>query len=150
MPEVKAVASLRDGIDADGSISLMFDGGLASISYSIVGTFPEKTVIVFEEGYIEIENAHTPTNAKITTSKCRVASHCNQISAPLESYKECDGKTNFPSSEGFIYEVQRVEYCIENDVKETEEFSLEESLLLAKIMTEVRRQIGVEYEADNV
>mmetsp|Transcript_15154 Transcript_15154/g.17163 ORF Transcript_15154/g.17163 Transcript_15154/m.17163 type:complete len:344 (+) Transcript_15154:101-1132(+) len=148
-PQVRAVSKLRNGVDAIGSVSLLYPEAVASASYSIVSVLPETAIISFENGYIEIQNSHTPVTARIVNNSDRTTSKDTNFCFPLPSYPENHGELNFPGSEGFLYQVKEIERCIETSALETSFFTLDESLFLAKLMTEIRTQVGVQYDADN-
>lgn len=56
---------------------------------------------------------------------------------------------NYLNSGGFIYEVEEVRKCIRAGKIESEFISHDESLQIARIEDEIRKQIGVKYDADN-
>lgn len=56
---------------------------------------------------------------------------------------------NFPNSCGLRYEADEVRKCIRAGKKECELASHNESLTIARIQDEIRRQIGVKYAADD-
>ncbi|XP_053612098.1 trans-1,2-dihydrobenzene-1,2-diol dehydrogenase-like [Plodia interpunctella] len=56
---------------------------------------------------------------------------------------------NFDNSAGLVYETLEVVRCIKNGLIESPRMSHKESLTLAKLEDEVRRQIGVHFDADD-
>ena len=78
---------------------------------------------------------------------------CSQkIDTPLGSfdypYPEAKYPFNFHNSAGLRYEAQHVRECLQKGLKESPVLSLDETLLLAELMEEVRKQVGVEYPQD--
>ena len=57
---------------------------------------------------------------------------------------------NFPNSCGLCYEAEESRRCIRAGLLESESVSHAESLTIAEIEDEIRRQIGVHYAADDV
>merc|ERR1712146_130021 len=65
---------------------------------------------------------------------------------PLEKDKEDviqAGGFNYPNSQGFRYEAEAVTRCILQGKKECPQFLPSETLILANIMDEIRKQLGV-------
>ncbi|CAD7085588.1 unnamed protein product [Hermetia illucens] len=59
-------------------------------------------------------------------------------------------KTNFINSEGLRYEAEEVRKCIRDGRTESESMSHNESLVIARIQDEIRKQIGVVFEEDKL
>nr|XP_053649377.1 trans-1,2-dihydrobenzene-1,2-diol dehydrogenase-like [Cherax quadricarinatus] len=53
---------------------------------------------------------------------------------------------NFGNSQGLMYEAVEVRRCIKEGLLESPGMSHEESLTIAEIMEQIRRQVGVKYE----
>lgn len=53
------------------------------------------------------------------------------------------GGFNYPNSNGFQYEAAAVQRCIARGLPECPQYTAEESLVVARIMDEVRAQLGV-------
>lgn len=56
---------------------------------------------------------------------------------------------NFINSCGLRYEAEEVRKCIREGKKESENVTHNESLLIANIEDEIRKQIGVKYPEDD-
>ena len=52
----------------------------------------------------------------------------------------------FSHSEGMVYEIQEVKRCIKNNLTESPHFTHKETLIIAQIVDEVKRQIGLSFE----
>jgi dihydrodiol dehydrogenase / D-xylose 1-dehydrogenase (NADP) len=66
----------------------------------------------------------------------------------FELPKYRDGKFNYFKSAAFTYQAEAVRKCIEKGLLEHPSVTHEESLLIAKIEDEIRRQVGVKYPED--
>lgn len=58
-------------------------------------------------------------------------------------------ETNFINSYGLRYEAEEVRQCILNGKKASELVSHEESLRIARIQDEIRKQVGVHFDEDD-
>lgn len=65
---------------------------------------------------------------------------------PLPSTKH---QFNYPNSCGLRYEADEVRKCIRAGKIESENVSHNESLAIARIQDEIRKQIGVKFPEDN-
>jgi len=66
---------------------------------------------------------------------------------PLPSHPD-NVKFNYPHSEGLSYEAQCVRDCIVAGKTECPIMPLDESIIMAEINDEIRKQLGVRYEQD--
>lgn len=57
---------------------------------------------------------------------------------------------NLPNSAGLYYEAEEVRQCIRAKHQESEFITHDESLAIARIEDEIRKQIGVVYAADKL
>ncbi len=64
-------------------------------------------------------------------------------------YPEAKQPFNFNNSIGLRYEAQHVRECLEKGLTESPVIPLDETLLLAELMEEVRKQVGVDYPQDH-
>ena len=55
---------------------------------------------------------------------------------------------NFQNSAGLAFEAQHVRHCLIHGLTESPKVSHEETLTIAKIMEEIRKQVGVVYDQD--
>jgi dihydrodiol dehydrogenase / D-xylose 1-dehydrogenase (NADP) len=58
------------------------------------------------------------------------------------------GKFNFHNSAGLRYEAEYMRKCINEGLLECDVVTHEESLIIARIQDEIRRQIGVTFSVD--
>lgn len=62
---------------------------------------------------------------------------------PHPASVDTSGGFNYPNSNGFQYEAAAVQRCIARGWRECPQYPAEESLVVTRIMDEVRRQLGV-------
>ncbi len=62
---------------------------------------------------------------------------------PPPAAVDAAGGFNYPNSQGFQYEAAAVQRCLARGLVECPQYSAEESLVVARIMDEVRAQLGV-------
>ncbi|CAE7654073.1 Dhdh [Symbiodinium sp. CCMP2456] len=149
--DVKGTAVLTEqGVDAEGSLSICWkDSGTASLMYTLRAVTPERACIMFDGGYLTIEGpAHTPTSVTVSRSDgARGKVEPETYTVPLPSLP--NGLTvNYPSSEGMVYEVEAVEACLKAGQLECQEYPLDESLTVLRIMDAFRQQVGVSYPGE--
>lgn len=151
-PEIRATAELSDTeVDKRGAISLRYpEKGTAVLGYHIDAAFHDSAKIICEKGIIHVEEpAHCPTSGKIVVMRDG-ATEIEELNVPLpELTKDCGGrKMNYGGGGGFVYEVQEVERCLKEGLKESPAFPVKESLKMVEIMDAIRSQIGVSYSQD--
>lgn len=66
---------------------------------------------------------------------------------PLGKFKK--GTFNFINSQGLAYQAEQVRQCINAKLTQCPSVTHEESLIIARIEDEIRRQIGVKYPQDD-
>ncbi|XP_033222246.1 trans-1,2-dihydrobenzene-1,2-diol dehydrogenase-like [Belonocnema kinseyi] len=135
---VKALGYLNeDGVDLSMSATLKFKGDrMATILTSGLVNLPNEAFIVGTEGTIKIPNFWCPTRAELPN---RVI----EITLPTGKHE-----FNFPNSGGLSFEAAEVRSCLLKGLKESPKISHADSLLLAELEDELRKQIGVVYDAD--
>ncbi|CAE7555240.1 Dhdh [Symbiodinium sp. CCMP2592] len=150
--DVKGTAVLTEqGVDSEGSLSICWkDSGTASLMYTLRAVTPERACIMFDGGYLTIEGpAHTPTSVTVSRSDgARGKVEPETFTVPLPSLT--NGLTvNYPCSEGMVYEVEAVEACLKAGQLECQEYPLDESLAVLRIMDAFRQQVGVSYPGEH-
>ncbi|TMW65525.1 hypothetical protein Poli38472_008167 [Pythium oligandrum] len=144
---ITAVGKLSEGgVDVYGSVTLEYPGNrFGTVQYSCLAEFAEVVTIIGSKGKIVINSpAHIASQVTVIDSnsseKVSVFPHPepHPKSTPL----------NFGGSYGFLYEIEAVTNAILAKQTEQSEYPPQESLEIQCIMDEVRRQLGVVYEAD--
>ncbi len=79
-------------------------------------------------------------------SSQKITTPDNEFSYP---YPEAKQPFNFTNSIGLRYEAQHVRECLEKGLTESPVMSLDETLLIAELMEDVRKQVGVDYPQDH-
>ncbi|XP_055310979.1 trans-1,2-dihydrobenzene-1,2-diol dehydrogenase-like isoform X2 [Sitodiplosis mosellana] len=137
---IKAAGKLNDdGVDLEMSAVINYgDNKVCKIRTSFTTTYKNGATIVGSKGQI------TMPLFWITTSIIDVDGTKKTWPLPKPKYD-----TNFMNSAGFRYEAEAVRQSISEGKLENEVASHAESLQLARIEDEIRRQIGVRYPQDD-
>ena len=93
----------------------------------------------------------TPTVAEIygTHGKIKMHSRFHQSEA-ISLYDVDEKETRFDlplSGNGYVHEIEEVHACLSQDQKESEKLPLATSLAMAKLLDQVRQEIGLNYDA---
>lgn len=141
MPEkVQATGCLsQEEIDVSVSASFIYKGNRTAtlVTHSLV-TLPNEAYVIGTKGMIKVPNFWCPT--------CMILPDGNKIESPLP---QTEGKFNFINSTGLNYEAKEARECILKGKLESPKISHADSLLLAKLEDEIRRQVGVSYPEDD-
>ncbi|KAK1785082.1 hypothetical protein P4O66_018510 [Electrophorus voltai] len=130
---------LDTGVDESMVITLKFSQGrLAVCICTVAAELPNDAIINGTKGTISVP-AHMwcPTSLIVNEKE-------TQYPVP-EPYLPL----NFVNSTGMRYEAEEVRQCLLQDLKESSRMSHAHSALLAEIMDEARRQVGVVYTQDH-
>ncbi|KAM9039402.1 trans-1,2-dihydrobenzene-1,2-diol dehydrogenase isoform X2 [Sarcophilus harrisii] len=139
--KIHAVGLLHQkGVDDTVTVLLQYPGGLqASFSCSITTELSNSITVFGTKGRAQIP-AHMwcPTELVVNGKRTEF---------PLPEAPGVD-KLNFTNSMGMVYEAQHVRQCLLQGLKESPLMPLAESELLADILEESRRQIGLRFPQD--
>jgi dihydrodiol dehydrogenase / D-xylose 1-dehydrogenase (NADP) len=117
------------GVDAAMGCTLGFEGGGLALLYSAMNTdTPQEAEIIGEKGRIVIPQFWSPKEANL------------YINGKLEEYFTQDHV-----GEGYQFEIAAVQDDIRNGRLENELMPLDESIAIAEVMDELRRQWGLVY-----
>jgi len=140
-PAVTAAGHLGvEGCDESASISLTYTGGRTAtlVTHSRVN-LPNEAVIIGTKGTLKLSapmwtatELVGPDGTKKTFQLPRGSKH----------------EFNFLNSANFAHEAEHVRQCIAGGRTESDLLSLDETLTIARIMQEARKQIGVVYPQD--
>lgn len=124
------------GIDESTSTTLVYSGRrLASLASTIRADLPSEAFVIGTKGTIKV---HYPMWCP------------ESFESPSGKYESLLPKSNhsfnFGNSQGLMYEAVEVRRCIKEGLLESPGMSHEESLTIAEIMEQIRRQVGVKYE----
>ncbi|KAK7078373.1 hypothetical protein SK128_001538 [Halocaridina rubra] len=128
-----------NGVDIAASSTLVYpESRVVTICMSATCTLPGEALIVGSKGNIKVnfpmwcpESMETPSG---------------RFSVTLPSHGLA---FNVPNAQGFIYEAEEVRKCFSQGLKESPLMPLDESIVIAEIMENIRRQIGVSYAQDD-
>uniref|UniRef100_A0A1B0GPG9 Trans-1,2-dihydrobenzene-1,2-diol dehydrogenase n=1 Tax=Phlebotomus papatasi TaxID=29031 RepID=A0A1B0GPG9_PHLPP len=138
--EIKATGKLNDdGVDIETKSELIYSTGVAKIQTSATKKLKNEAVIIGTKGQITLND----------TFWCPIS--LTDIDGTVKTWPLPNGKDphfNFPNSCGLRYEAEEVRQCIRAGLLQSEHVSHNDSLVIAKIEDEIRRQIGVKYDAD--
>lgn len=139
--QIKAVGHVNeDGVDECVVISLRYShGGMACLNISTKQTMENSAYVAGSKGVIKIENP-------FWCSTSMVLPNGDVHRVPMPGLTK--GPYHFGNSEGLLYEAQEVRRCLQAGLKETPIVPMEESILLAEIRDEIRKQVGVTYDCD--
>ncbi|XP_075394151.1 trans-1,2-dihydrobenzene-1,2-diol dehydrogenase [Tenrec ecaudatus] len=126
------------GVDDTVTVLLQYPGGVhGSFTCSITAELNNTAFVSGTKGKALIpEPCWCPTEL-VVKGACQVF--------PLPTTPE---KFNFTNGAGMTYEAQHVRECLRKGLKESPVIPLEESELLAEILEEIRRAIGITYPQD--
>ena len=147
--EVDSVHALctnkRKGMDQTIMANIVFNkvgAGKGGLQFYVTGeaNTEERTVIQGSNGRITIAApAHTPTEIKVSYDTGRGESKEEELSYPIPDDSWADW--NYPRSIGFKYQIEEVNKCIRAGLKESPEFTHNDSLQLAYLMDEILEQV---------
>jgi len=141
-PTVKASGHLgQEGCDESASISLTYSKGRTAtlVTHSRVN-LPNQAIIIGTKGTLSL-------SAPMWTATELVLPDGEKKTFPLPSGAKHD--FNFLNSANFAHEAEHVGQCIAAGKTESNLLSLDETLTIAKIMEQARKQIGVLYPQDD-
>ncbi|KDR09314.1 trans-1,2-dihydrobenzene-1,2-diol dehydrogenase-like [Zootermopsis nevadensis] len=128
----------ENGVDTSTSITLKYKGGrTATLCTHARVKLPNEAFIVGTKGIVKIlEPFWCPTS--ITTPEKTKEFILPNAPKPF----------NFTNSAGLRYEATEVRRCLKQGLLESPKVSHEESLILAQLEDEIRKQLGVKYDQD--
>lgn len=139
--KVTATGELNEeGVDEVATVILEYTGGRRAVLniHSRVRLWNKATVYGSKGRATLSDPFHFPTELVRVDGKVDTF--------PLHS---SDKPYNFGNSAGLVYEALEVKRCIEAGLIESPRMTHEDSLILARIEDEVRKQLGVHYDVDD-
>jgi predicted dehydrogenase len=121
------------GVDASTAMLLHYGDVVATLFTSMQTRMTNKLCLFGEKGYIELPEFWRAKSAILYDSEFNAA----------ENFE--DGRT----AHGFVYEMQHATDMILNDAVESNIMPHQTSIDIQEIMTEVRRQIGLQYPMES-
>jgi len=132
----------KTGVDEQDCITLLYKPDQqASLNCTLMGETPKECTIVGDKGRVRI---HAPfwCSTKLTLSLN--GQEDQNLEFPLPQVNQGD-TFNFTNSVGMSFEAAHAQKQLRDGKIESDIISLEESLVIMKIMDEARRQIGFKY-----
>jgi dihydrodiol dehydrogenase / D-xylose 1-dehydrogenase (NADP) len=148
--KVTAVGKLSEDekVDVYANVTLEFGGNkFASMQYSMYTQMRETVTILGSKGTIVIDSpAHLPSRVVLT----KYTDNGSEESVSLFPLPEVapDAKYAYGAT-GLLYEAEAVTDAIRNKQTELSDYPVDESLGIQKIMDEIRKQLGLVYDADS-
>lgn len=136
---ITAVGNMaKTGVDENAVVILKYkNGAIANLAYNCdAGLGPNMATIMGRNGRIDISSFCNPTH--VTTPS-------GEFDFPLK-----DNAYNLPNSAGLHYEAAAVRDCINKGLIESPLYSHADCTLVHTIMDEIRRQVGLRYDVDDV
>ncbi|XP_041975480.1 trans-1,2-dihydrobenzene-1,2-diol dehydrogenase-like [Aricia agestis] len=130
----------EDGVDIVDTVILEYAGGRRAV-LNINATIKlwNKATVVGTKGRATVEDPfHFP--------EVLIKADGSEQRFPLHNLKI---PSNFENSAGLVYEALEVARCIKEDLTESPRMSHRDSLVLAKLMDTVRKQVGVKFDVDD-
>ncbi|MGA9746074.1 MAG: Gfo/Idh/MocA family oxidoreductase [Nocardioides sp.] len=130
---VAAVAGLSPaGVDLNLALSLGYaSGAVAALTSSMIGPTPRTASITTDRGRFDLPDGfHHPTTATWTSEE-----HVETVAEPV-------------IGSGLANEALEVMRCLRNGETESPLVPLDDTVALLRLMDDVRRQVGVRYDAD--
>ncbi|KAJ9599226.1 hypothetical protein L9F63_010310 [Diploptera punctata] len=136
---VLALGNLNEnGVDTNTSIILKYKGGkIATLTTHGKAQMVNDAYVVGTKGYVKVSSPFwCPTT--ITTPSGTTEFQLPTASKPF----------HFPNSAGLRYEAIEVRRCLKQGILESQYLTHAESLVIAQLQDEIRRQVGVKYDED--
>ena len=165
------VVDAETGVDLSGSMSMMFTqpaakrqsqvaassprrldprgAAVASIQFGFCGESQEETVIVGTRGRIKIHSpAHCPTKVSVSSYVPEKRLEVEEESFTFDLPEDTDqikesGGWNYPNSAGLAYEAAAIARCIKQGLRESPQYTIQESLWVLRIIDMYREQCGI-------
>lgn len=127
----------EDGVDMSMSATLSYKNGrTATIATNGAVALPNEAIVCGTKGMIKVPSFWCPTRVELPSGV---------FESTLPDAKH---KFNYINSAGLRYEAAEVRACLKANKRESQKVTHAESLLIAEIEDELRRQIGVVYAVD--
>jgi len=156
--KVTAHATMHEsGVDAQTFVTFEYkSGAMAQMQCGFTASLPNEVSIVGETGYIKVSRpVQAPEAYTIVTRQGEepdpmlMRGQVSTVATPLDPpHSGLAPGYNFVGSQGFVYEATAVQEAIGKGLLEHPEMPLSETLAIAKMFDDVRRQIGLVYPWD--
>lgn len=149
-PRVTAAGELSEGekIDTQLSITLQYGvGQMAVLHCSMLASLPNEAYIIGTKGWLRLDaHSHWHCTQRLTLHLDDQSE--DQVLHFPEPKRPDQFEFKFVDSQLLVHECREVNRCIRAGAGESAIHSQRESQAIAKIMDEVRRQVGVVYAQD--
>lgn len=129
--DVKSAAKVNNGVDEHINVLLTYENGaIAKVSSAITLEKPATAYIYGTKGYIRVPVFFGPSEFEVTAQ-----GQTTKYEVPFKG-------------NGFEEEIEECNKNILNGKNQSDIMPLSQSLIITKLMDEIRRQIGLVYDAD--
>eukprot|EP00542_Grammatophora_oceanica_P018105 CAMPEP_0194048430 /NCGR_PEP_ID=MMETSP0009_2-20130614/27263_1 /TAXON_ID=210454 /ORGANISM="Grammatophora oceanica, Strain CCMP 410" /LENGTH=402 /DNA_ID=CAMNT_0038694287 /DNA_START=17 /DNA_END=1225 /DNA_ORIENTATION=+ len=143
------VAPVMDADNKNENTPKLPGAGTACLSFGMLGESNEETTVIGTKGRLVIRSpGHCPTKLSVTLKAEGRGNAAGSIEYEFVLPEDTDEITKsggfvYPNSAGFAYEAAAVARCIGSDRKETPQYTLQETLVNARLVDAIRDQLGV-------
>lgn len=148
--QVSAVADLSEGEQVDTHLAVTIKygpGRLAVLTCSFLAQLPNEAFIVGSAGWIKLEAVNSWHCAQRISYKREGDAQATTLDFP-EPRRPDQREFNFGDSQLMVHECVEVHRCIRAGETQSPLYTQKETLHIARILDEVRRQVGVVYAED--
>eukprot|EP01083_Nonionella_stella_P026767 73705_1 len=148
---VNGVLNKEHNIDDSLAVTLRYNRKqYAQINTNFYGNGFGERLICGTKGRIRMWSSNAPTKMTLYLNGTTPETARDVVEERTFEFKVPHNfETEFPGSEGLIYEVEEVIKCLNEQRTESPEYTWDEMIMTMEVMDEIRRQIGLTYDADN-
>jgi len=129
----------RNGADYHSELLLKYSGGRTAFITNSFDMVADQTAVFYgDEGSIICRKIWNPDYAELFTYKGEDEFTGNSVEVARDDYP----------ARGYHYEIQHVQDCLASGKKESNLFSLDESIMMCKLIDSVRKDWGVRFPSD--
>lgn len=133
---------LSSGADGQGAVNMQYEGMNATVLYSKIANSQLPAEIEGEDGNIIVDRIQTPLDVRFYARQAPASGHEKRIEGEVLSHTEQHNE--------YYYEIAEFIDMILEGRNESQINSHDTSLATMEIIDEVRRQLGVNYPADEL
>ena len=136
---IHAEGTLNDeGTDNLAAVTITYPGGrIAQLSISIKDALPCEAFVYGTKGQLKVPKRFWCPTQLVTPEGTK--------EFPLPKPYQPSERTNFTNSVGMCYEAEEIRRCLQEGKKESDIMPLNETQLVADIMDDIMKQLGVIY-----
>lgn len=148
--KVTAIGKVSDDekVDVYANVTVEYGNNkFGSVQYTMFTQMKETTTIFGSKGRIVVDSpAHS--SSRVVLIKYGEGDDVSESVSLFPLPEVAPGAKYNYSNSGFLYQAEAVTKAIQNNQTVVSEYSLDESLVIQRIMDEARRQLGVVYDSE--